>query len=92
MAIPLLKTKLYIPPVRPGRVSRPRLIEPLSERELEILALFAQGLTNQEIASRLYLALNRIRAHSRNIFGKLGVRSRTRAVARARALGLLGSD
>ena len=61
----------------------------MSERELEVLELFAEGLTNREIASRLYLALNTVKAHSRNIYGKLGVHSRSRAVAKARALGLL---
>jgi LuxR family maltose regulon positive regulatory protein len=65
------------------------LIEPLSERELEILALLAEGLTNQEIASRLYLALNTVKSHARNIYGKLNVHSRTQAIARAQALGLL---
>jgi len=67
------------------------LIEPLSERELEVLELIAQGLTNPEIASRLYLALNTVKAHTSNIYGKLGVHNRTEAAARARALGLLPS-
>jgi DNA-binding CsgD family transcriptional regulator len=67
------------------------LVEPLSERELEILELVAEGLTNREIASRLYLAVNTVKAHTRNIYGKLGVHSRTQAVARARALGVLAS-
>jgi LuxR family maltose regulon positive regulatory protein len=67
------------------------LIEPLTERELEVLELFAEGLTNREIASRLFLALNTVKAHSRNIYGKLGVHNRTQAVARARALGVLPS-
>ena len=67
------------------------MVEPLSERELEVLELFAAGLTNQEIASRLFLSLNTVKAHSRNIYGKLGVHSRTQAVARARALGVLSS-
>ena len=65
------------------------LLEPLSERELEVLQLVADGLSNREIASRLYLSLNTIKGHTRNIYGKLGVHSRTQAVARARALGLL---
>jgi LuxR family maltose regulon positive regulatory protein len=65
------------------------LIEPLSERELEVLWLIAEGLTNPEIASRLFLALNTVKGHTRNIYGKLGVHNRTRAVVRARALGLL---
>jgi LuxR family maltose regulon positive regulatory protein len=67
------------------------LIESLSERELEVLQLIAAGLTNPEIASSLFLALNTVKAHTRNIYGKLGVHSRTQAVARARALGILSS-
>jgi LuxR family maltose regulon positive regulatory protein len=67
------------------------LIEPLSERELEVLRLIAEGLTNPQIAARLYLSLNTVKAHTRNIYGKLDAHSRTQAVARARALGLLPS-
>jgi LuxR family maltose regulon positive regulatory protein len=65
------------------------LIEPLSEREIEIMRLIAEGLTNQEIGARLYLSLNTVKVHTRNIYGKLGVNSRTQAAARARALGIL---
>ncbi|MNH97311.1 HTH-type transcriptional regulator MalT [compost metagenome] len=65
------------------------LIEPLSERELEVLQLIAQGLSNQEISERLYLALSTVKGHNRNIFDKLQVQRRTEAVARARELGLL---
>jgi LuxR family maltose regulon positive regulatory protein len=68
------------------------LIEPLSERELEVLKLVARGLTNREIASRLFLSLNTVKAHTRNIYGKLGVHSRTQAVARARSLEVLPSS
>jgi LuxR family maltose regulon positive regulatory protein len=67
------------------------LIEPLSERELEVLQLVAEGLTNQKIAGRLFLSLNTVKGHTRNIYGKLAVHSRTQAVARARALGMLSS-
>jgi LuxR family maltose regulon positive regulatory protein len=67
------------------------LIEPLSERELEVLQLIAEGLTNPEIAARLFLAVNTVKAHTRSMYGKLGVHSRTQAVARARALGILAS-
>lgn len=65
------------------------LIEPLSEREIEILQLIAEGLTNQEIGFQLYLSLNTVKAHTRNIYGKLEVNSRTQAVAKARALEIL---
>jgi LuxR family maltose regulon positive regulatory protein len=68
------------------------LIEPLSEREIEVLQLIADGLTNQEISTRLYLSLNTVKAHTRNIYGKLGVNSRIQASARARALGLISSS
>ena len=64
-------------------------MEPLSQRELKILQLIAQGLSNREISERLFLALSTIKGHNRNIFDKLQVQSRTEAVARARELGLL---
>jgi LuxR family maltose regulon positive regulatory protein len=67
------------------------LVEPLSERELEVLQLIAEGLTNPEIASRLFLSQHTIKVHTRNIYGKLCVHNRTQAVARARALGILPS-
>jgi LuxR family transcriptional regulator, maltose regulon positive regulatory protein len=63
--------------------------EPLSQRELEVLQLIAQGLSNREISKRLFLALDTVKGHNRIIFGKLQVQRRTEAVARARKLGLL---
>jgi LuxR family maltose regulon positive regulatory protein len=65
------------------------LVEPLSERELEVLELIAQGLSNREICERLFLAMSTVKGHNRRIFGKLGVQRRTEAVARARELDLL---
>jgi LuxR family maltose regulon positive regulatory protein len=73
------------------QVPKAELVEPLSKRELEVLQLIAEGLSNPEIASRLYLSLNTVKVHSRNIYGKLGVHNRTQAVAKARALGVLPS-
>jgi len=71
------------------QVDQSGLIEPLSDRELELLQLLAIGLTNREIATRLYLSLHTVKAHTRNIYSKLGVHNRTHAVARARAMGIL---
>jgi LuxR family maltose regulon positive regulatory protein len=66
-------------------------IEPLSEREIEVLQLVAEGMTNPEIAAKLILSLYTIKTHTRNIYGKLGVNNRTQAVAKARALGILSA-
>jgi LuxR family maltose regulon positive regulatory protein len=70
---------------QPGNES---LVEPLSEREIEVLRLLADGLTNAEIAQRLYLSPNTLKAHTQNIYSKLDVHSRVQAVNRARELGL----
>ena len=61
----------------------------LSARELEVLEAMAEGLSNQEIASRLFVSLNTVKTHSSNIFGKLDVRRRTQAVETARRLKLI---
>jgi len=74
-----------------AKIEKPksRMLEPLSQRELEILKLIAQGLSNGEIGARLFLALDTVKGHNRRIFDKLEVQSRTEAIARARELGLL---
>jgi LuxR family maltose regulon positive regulatory protein len=64
-------------------------VQPLTPREMEVLQLMAQGLSNQEIAERLVLALDTVKGHNQSIFGKLQAQRRTEAVARARALRLL---
>lgn len=64
----------------------------LSKREVEVLQLISEGCSNQEIATRLFLSLHTIKAHTRNIYDKLDVNSRTQAVARASRLGLFESD
>ncbi len=80
-------------PIKPSdQISPPApqsLIEPLSERELEVLSLVAEGLSNREISERLFLALSTVKGHNRLIYRKLQVQRRTEAVARARELGLL---
>ena len=65
------------------------LVEPLSEREIDVLRLVALGLRNDEIASTLYVSGNTVKTHLAHAYAKLGVRSRTEAVARCAALGLL---
>ncbi|MBL7065917.1 MAG: tetratricopeptide repeat protein [Anaerolineae bacterium] len=65
------------------------MVEPLSERELEVLRLIAEGLSNQEIARRLFLSLSTVKWHTSNIYGKLGVKNRTQSVAKARSLDIL---
>lgn len=79
-ATPLLR----IPhtPLRP-------LVEPLSEREREVLQLVAAGLSNGQIAARLTVTVGTVKTHINYILGKLGVQSRTQAIARGREVGLL---
>jgi LuxR family maltose regulon positive regulatory protein len=67
----------------------PALIEPLTERELEVLRLLAVGLPNREIASTLVIAVGTVKTHLKNIYGKLVVHNRTEAANRARGLGLV---
>ena len=76
-------------PIKSSQPIGDSLIEPLTERELEVLRLIALGLSNQEIGERLYLALDTVKGHNRKIFDKLQVQRRTEAVARAHELGLL---
>jgi DNA-binding NarL/FixJ family response regulator len=73
----------------PARTAEAGLAEPLSEREVDILRLLAQGLTNRQIADRLSLAEGTVKNYVTNILGKLGARDRTRAALRARELGLI---
>lgn len=65
------------------------LIEPLSERELEVLRLICAGKSNQENADELFLALNTVKRHANNLYGKLGVSRRAQAIIEARRLGLV---
>jgi LuxR family maltose regulon positive regulatory protein len=63
--------------------------DPLSQRELEVMRLIIQGLSNKEIGERLFLALDTVKGHNRKIFRKLGGQSRTEAIAKAREIGIL---
>lgn len=73
----------------PAAAAGTPLVEPLSERELQVLRFVAAGLSNQEIADRLVVSIRTVKKHAQNIYGRLGVNSRTRAVASARELNLL---
>ncbi|MHB1134798.1 MAG: LuxR C-terminal-related transcriptional regulator [Chloroflexota bacterium] len=84
----LARLGLPAPPQRPP-LPATGLVEPLSEREREVLRLVGAGLSNQEIAERAVISLNTVKKHTSNIFAKLGVASRTQAIARAREIGLL---
>jgi len=82
----LLAAFPHIPP----HPHTPTLIEPLSDRELDVLHLLADGQTNQEIAQALCVSVNTVKTHLKNIYGKLGVHDRREAVARAKKLRLVG--
>ncbi|MDQ5818434.1 MAG: LuxR C-terminal-related transcriptional regulator, partial [Actinomycetota bacterium] len=70
-------------------VADERLPEPLSERELEVLALIAAGKSNQEISAKLFVSTSTVKTHINRLYRKLGARSRTQAIARAREMDLL---
>jgi len=72
-----------------AQISLHTLVEPLSEREVEILRLIAAGMSNQEITEKLIIAMSTLKTHINHIYAKLDVRSRTQAIVRARALNLL---
>ncbi|KWX89034.1 hypothetical protein AMQ83_03010 [Paenibacillus riograndensis] len=78
----------------PGLIEEPPLLspimeEPLTDRELEVLALLAAGLSNKEIADQLIIAIGTVKVHVKNIFAKLKVNRRTKAIVQAKELKLL---
>ena len=92
--VALAQTELAMPlTVSPSTAASPAdmsaLVEPLTDQELEVLGLIAQGLTNQQTADELVISVGTVKFYTSQIYGKLGVNSRTQAVARARELGLL---
>ena len=95
LARPKVKTivvekEVMITPLPAGTIDEKEITRlGLSARELEVLQLMAEGLSNQEIAGRLFVSLNTIKTHSSNIFEKLDVRRRTQAVEQARKLNII---
>jgi DNA-binding CsgD family transcriptional regulator len=79
------------PPALLDLKSKKEILDKMSitPRELEVLALMAEGLSNQEIADRLFVSLNTVKTHASNVFSKLDVQRRTQAIQRAKDLGLL---
>jgi LuxR family maltose regulon positive regulatory protein len=77
------------PPGQAAAITPPGLVEPLTDRELEVLRLIAAGKSNQRIAHDLVVALDTVKKHVTHILGKLGAANRTEAVARSRQLGLI---
>jgi LuxR family maltose regulon positive regulatory protein len=78
-----------IPIDKERTVNRQILIEPLSEREIEVLRLMAEGYKYKEIADRLFVSINTVRHHTRHVYDKLNVNNRTQAIGRAKELNLL---
>ena len=77
-----------VAPTRPRTSTTGGLVDPLSEREQEVLRLLATDLSGPEIARRLVVSLNTVRTHTKNVYAKLGVNSRRAAVRRAEELDL----
>lgn len=75
------------PPTVPAPYAPPEIVEELTEREKQVLQLVAQGLSDKQIAAQLIVATGTVKRHLNNIYGKLGVNSRTQALARARQVG-----
>jgi LuxR family maltose regulon positive regulatory protein len=75
----------------PPKIQSPKseLVEPLSDREIDVLHWLVEGLTNQEIAQTMHVSVNTVKTHLKNIYGKLGVHNRKRAITQAEKLGLL---
>jgi len=75
--------------IKAGRLSSSSLVDPLSERELEVLRLMAAGLKYKEVADQLFISVNTVRHHTRNVYSKLNVNNRAQAIARGKELDLL---
>ncbi|MCA8299081.1 LuxR C-terminal-related transcriptional regulator [Burkholderia sp. AU30198] len=77
-------------PITPATADQPKLLDPLTPKEIRVLQLLAEGYSNQAIAEKLFVSESTVRTHLRNINNKVSAHSRTQAVAIARKLGLIG--
>lgn len=82
-------TNLLVAFVKPAPVDQSSLIEPLTGREIEVLKLIAEGLSNPEIAEKLFLSTGTVKTHVKHIYGKLGVDDRVKAAGKARAMKII---
>ncbi|MGC9347694.1 MAG: LuxR C-terminal-related transcriptional regulator [Anaerolineae bacterium] len=86
---PISEPDVEHPPAEADESGAPGLVEPLTDRELEVLNAIADGMTNKQIADRLYISVNTVKTHVKHIYEKLNVRNRAQAVTRASELDLL---
>jgi two-component system, NarL family, response regulator LiaR len=87
----IIEKEVFIPQPATGSMPEEKTLLKfgISKREWEVLALISEGLSNQEIADRLFVSLNTIKTHSSNLFEKLEVKRRTQAIEKGKRLGLL---
>ncbi|MEO8086170.1 MAG: LuxR C-terminal-related transcriptional regulator [Bacteroidota bacterium] len=90
LVIRVVEKEVYINNLKPGEINQKEIEKfGLSKRELEVLALIAAGLSNEEIAGKLFVSLNTVKTHSSNIFLKLDVKRRTQAIEKAKRLNII---
>lgn len=81
---------VYIDRTTPAEINENAIAESgISKREIEVLKLMAEGLSNQEIAEKLFLSLSTVKSHSSNLFGKLDVKRRTQAIEKAKSMNII---
>lgn len=86
----IVEKEVYIKSLEISEINEKEIAElGISKRELDVLSLMAQGLSNEEIAGRLFISLNTVKTHSSNIFVKLDVKRRTQAVEKAKRLKII---
>ena len=86
----IVEKEVMVEPIRPFRIDESELAKRgITSRELEVLELMSKGMSNQEIAGKLFLSLNTIKTHTSNLFMKLDVERRTQAIDKAKKLKII---